>query len=334
MVQDVIDRLKTLQDVLSKKFRIEQEIKELPRTLSTKTELVNRMKKSYIEKNTKYDEVKARIRDLRTRMEEAERERERYEQQMDMIQTQREYEALDKEIREATEREQQLRKELQKEDKVLEEMSQELEREEGMIKEQEKELQEEQEKIETDTESKRQELAELEQEEQKLIPGLDEELLFKFERIIRSKEGEGIVPLKNGVCTGCQMILPNQFVNDVRKGQDILFCPYCSKIVFYVGDEESSEEETEAEGLADVISSFADQDEEGLDVEDVLDEEPLEIGSDDDESLEDDEPETENPEEEGFQREGVDEDEQEDYDYEESEEGQEAVDEGADEDNS
>jgi hypothetical protein len=316
MVQDVIDKLKALQNVLSKKFEIEQEIKDLPRSLSTKTELVNRMKKSYIEKNNRYDEVKARIRDLRLRMEEAEREREKYEQQMDQIQTQREYEALDKEIRDATEREQQLRKELQKEDKVLEEMSEELEREENMIKEQEKELQEEQEKIEQDTQSRRDELQKLEKEEQELIPGLDEELLFKFERIIRSKEGEGIVPLRNGVCTGCQMILPNQFVNDVRKGDEVLFCPYCSKIVFYVGDEEAEYAETEAEGLADVVSSFEDEDH-GLEVEDVLDEEPLEIGSGDDETVAEGETGDEDVQEEGFQEEGLEED---DDDYEDEDE--------------
>jgi len=285
MIQDVIDKLKALQDVLSKKFDIEKEIRNMPRALSTKTELVNRMKKSYIEKNNQYDETKARIRDLRARMEEAEGEREKYEQQMDLIKTQREYEALDKEIRDASEREQMLRKELQKEEKVLEEMSASLEREESLIKEQEDELEQEQEKIKSETEDRRHLLSDLEKEEKQLVPGLDEDLLFKFERIIRSKEGQGIVPLKKGVCSGCQMILPNQFVNEVRKGEDILFCPYCSKIVFYVGDDESTYAETEAEGLADVIDSFDDIEDDGLDLEDVLDEEPLDLREDDEDDV-------------------------------------------------
>jgi predicted nucleic acid-binding Zn-ribbon protein len=313
MIQDTIDKLKSLQDVLSRKFEIEEEIRDLPKALSTKTELLNRMKKSYIEKNNQYDETKQRITDLREKMEAAERERERYEQQMDLIQTQREYEALDKEIRDASEREQALRKELQKENKVLEEMSEELSREEKLIEQQEQEVAEEQDKIKDETEAKKQTLAELEADEQKLVPGLDEELIFKFKRIIRSKEGEGIVPLRKGVCTGCQMILPNQFVNDVQRGDQILFCPYCSKIVFYVGDEEAERTEEESESLADVVESFGD---ESLDIEDVLDEEPLEMGD----AEADEEIEEEEELEPDAEEEEIAEEEDEDYGEEETEE--------------
>ena len=69
---------------------------------------------------------------------------------------------------------------------------------------------------------------------------MDEEILFKFERIIRSKSGLGIVPVRRSVCTGCHMILPAQFENDVRTGESILFCPYCSRILFYSEEEDSS----------------------------------------------------------------------------------------------
>jgi len=254
-VNEVIERLKTLQDVLSEKYRVENELRDIPKSLSTKQELLDRLKKQYIEKNQEYESTKRRLNDIRLRMEEAEREREQYEQQMGQIKTQREYEALDKEIQDASDREQTLRRELQREEKVLEEMRHSLEREESMISEQEKELEEEQSRIESDKRSKEDHLANLAKQEKELTPGLDEELLFKFDRIIRSKEGEGIVPLRKGVCSGCNMILPRQFVNEVRQGQDIKFCLYCSKIVFFAEDEAgvASEDETEAfmEGLAD-----------------------------------------------------------------------------------
>ncbi len=303
VVQDVIERLRSLQSVLSEKFRIESEIQDLPRALSTKIELVSRLKRSYIEKNAHYEEIKNRIRDLRLQMEEAERDREKHEQQMDQIKTQREYEALDKEIREASEREQNLRKDVQREEKVLAETSAELEREEQMIQSQEQELSEEQEKIKQDIESREQQLAELEAEEKELTPGLEDDLLFKFERIIRSKEGEGIVSLRKGVCTGCQMILSNQFVNDVRRGDEIRFCPYCSKIVFYLGEDEALYQSNDSEGLVDLMDEFADMDdddelpgkrlseddEDSLDDTDVLDEEPLDLTSSDDDDIDDEE---------------------------------------------
>lgn len=56
MMQDVFSKLKSLQEVLSKKFEIEQEIRDIPKVLNTKTELLNRLKKSYVEKNGQVEE--------------------------------------------------------------------------------------------------------------------------------------------------------------------------------------------------------------------------------------------------------------------------------------
>lgn len=264
VIEDTIEKLKTLQDILSQKFTIQREIDDLPRTLATKKELVSRLKKSFLEKNDRYEETRRRVADLRVRLQEAESDREKYESQMDQITTAREYDALEKEIRDASEREQQMRRDLQREEKELQEQRQRLEREEAMIKTEEEELSTERAKIDSETTERKAILADLEKREQTTVPGLDEELLFKFERIIRSKAGEGIVPIKNGVCTGCQMILPNQFVNDVHMGQDILFCPYCSKIVFYPEDHDSEAlvgfSESDEEGLLDLVDDDFDDD--------------------------------------------------------------------------
>ena len=191
---------------------------------------------------------------LRQKLIDAENARETYEKQMDLIKTQREYEALDKEIKTAIEKEQQFRKDILKEEKTSEELAHALEREESMIKQQEEELKSEQQKIEKESKSREKLLKDLRKEEQQIIPGLDEEIVFKFERIIKSKAGLGIVPIKGDVCTGCHMLLPAQFVNDVRVGENIRFCPYCSRILFH---QETDQEalfinEEDAGSLADL----------------------------------------------------------------------------------
>lgn len=256
MMQEVFEKLRSLQDILSQKFDIEKEIEETPKILNTKMELLNRLKKSYLEKNDKVEKTRDHIKHLRIRLDDAERQREEYEKQMDLITTQREYEALDKEIRDATEKEQQLRKDVLREEKVLEELSESLGKDEKMIQLQEEEIAAEKEKIESENEEKKEQLKQLEKEENQIVPDLDSEIVFKFERIVRSKAGLGIVPIKNSVCTGCHMRLPDQFVNDVRSGEHILFCPYCSRILFYE-DIDTSEEligADEAGSLADLVS--------------------------------------------------------------------------------
>ena len=240
MMDGIFDKLRNLQDILSKKFKIENDINEIPKILATKIELLNRLKKSYIDKNDDFEKTKNRIKDLTNKMREAETQREKYEKQMDLIKTQREYEALDKEIKAASNLELELRQELQNQEKRLEEMKTSLEKEEIMIQKQEEEIKTEQSHIKQEKKEKNKSLLKLEKEESKITPGLDEEILFKFERIIRSKSGLGIVPIIDGICTGCHMILPPQFVNDVRIGKNIRFCTECSRILYF--KEENSEE--------------------------------------------------------------------------------------------
>ena len=106
-------------------------------------------------------------------------------------------------------------------------------------------------------------LGDLKAKEDKITPKIDQEILFKFERIIQ-RNSEGIVAVKNGVCTGCHMILPANFANEVREGENIKFCPYCSRILYY---EELSEDEAESYFDISAVGSLA-----GFDDDDLLDE--------------------------------------------------------------
>ncbi|MBB6479093.1 zinc ribbon domain-containing protein [Spirochaeta isovalerica] len=256
-MQSTFEKLQQLQDILSKKFDLEHEIHEIPRALAKKQELLNRLKKSYIESNEKFETTKSGLLELKRELAEAESLREDSEKKMDVISTQREYEALEKEIKSATEKEQFFRREIQKEERALEEMTEQLKKDEEMIAAEEQELKEENEKIQAESESKQVDLNQLLDEEKAIIPGMDEDILFKFERIIKNKSGLGIVPVNNGVCTGCHMMLPGQFVNDVRAGEGILFCPYCSRILYFGTQDELTDvvddEEEFVGGLADLV---------------------------------------------------------------------------------
>ena len=46
-MQEIFEKLQQLQKVLSRKFEIKKEIDEIPRALSTKTEMLKRLKQTY-----------------------------------------------------------------------------------------------------------------------------------------------------------------------------------------------------------------------------------------------------------------------------------------------
>lgn len=302
----IFEKLKELQEILVQKYELEAKVQEAPKQLSSQEELLSRLKKEYIEKNTEYETTKETVTSLKFDLDDAIRARENGEKGMDNITTHREYEALEKQIQEATNKENEIRKELQKEEKKLEDLNETLKSDEDMINSQEQDLNASKESLNKELQKINKEFESLKQKEDKITPDLDQEILFKFERIIQ-RNSEGIVAVRGGVCTGCHMILPAQFANIVREGDNILFCPYCSRILYH---EDVQEEESElyynleeAGSLADLDDDFSDEEENEEDIErdeeyedsdsefDTEDEDDLDDEDSDDDDLVDDDDE-------------------------------------------
>ncbi|MEN6476407.1 MAG: C4-type zinc ribbon domain-containing protein [Rectinema sp.] len=271
LMEEVFGKLQEYQGILTRRVEIEREIDEIPRALETQTELLSRIKKTYAEKHQEFEATEAKVRELKGSLAEAEGSREHAEKAMDGITTQREYEALNKEIRDSGDKEQSYRKDLQREERSLAEAEEELRKYESMIQSQESEIAEKTAKVNLDTTEKRNEIASLRDEEKKASEGIDSDVIFKFERIIRNKQGLGIVPVRGVVCTGCHMILPAHFVNEVRQGNKIIFCPYCSRVLFHQETPEDAGDvlsEIESGSLSDLEDYIGEGEEEAVDEND------------------------------------------------------------------
>ena len=257
MDNDVLEKLRALQDILARKNELETEILDAPKALTNQEELLEKLKSGYIDKNSEYEELRKCIAVLKADLFEAEQKREKAEKAMDNIETQREYEILQKEIDESTNKTEPIRKELQRLEGQFKILDTTIKQEEELIEQTEKELKENKSMLDSEVAEKQNKVEELKEEEKKLSPGLSDETMFKFDRIIKNKQGVGIVSIQGNVCMGCHMILPAQFVNEVRSGLDIKFCPYCSRILFYEESELTTEQEaffndSDMGGLADL----------------------------------------------------------------------------------
>jgi predicted nucleic acid-binding Zn-ribbon protein len=271
-MEKVLETLKTLKDILSEKISLEHKIQEIPKLLIKQEELLTRMKKTFVEKNLEYEKAKTAEAEYRNSLSDAESKREKAEKNMESISTQREYEALDKEIEDAAGKEQEFRNKLQRELRIISDLDEEIKQSQALIEQQEAELEERRKDIEKEVGSKEAQLNALSQTENDLASELnDPDVLFKFERIIRNKMGKGIVAIKGGVCMGCHMILPAQFANTVRQGEEIVFCPYCSRILFYEESEQSEEDLFNDEDSGS-LSDLDDMEEEDYDEDEEEDE--------------------------------------------------------------
>ncbi len=291
---EVFDNLKELQEILVQKYELEGKKNDAPKQLSNQEDLLAKTQKEFIEQKTTYDETQERVSQLKVQLDDAVKSREEGEKGVANSTTHREYEALEKQISEAKTLEEQLRKDLQREEKDLAELNDRLKNTEDLIKFQEKELNSSRDSLNNELNAYNDKLAKLKKEEDKVTKNINDiyskeenaelkaqEILFKFQRIIQ-RNSEGIVSVKNGVCTGCHMILPANFANEVREGEDINFCPYCSRILYY---EEVSEDQAEDYLSMGVAGSLAGLDEDFKDEDpDLIDDEEREESEYDDEN--------------------------------------------------
>jgi len=66
----------------------------------------------------------------------------------------------------------------------------------------------------------------------------DPEILKIYMRLLNNKKDRVLVPLENRACSGCHITLTAQHENQVRKGERLIFCEHCSRILFWQQSEE------------------------------------------------------------------------------------------------
>ncbi len=59
-------------------------------------------------------------------------------------------------------------------------------------------------------------------------------ILGRYEFIRSRIEHPVIVPVAEGICGGCHIRIPPQSFNELQKGKQILGCPNCQRIIFWV----------------------------------------------------------------------------------------------------
>jgi hypothetical protein len=84
----------------------------------------------------------------------------------------------------------------------------------------------------------KQQTAELEQtkiEREQLYNGLPKTASAVFNRIsTRIKNGIAVAEVKNGACSACFMALRPQMFAEIRRGEEIILCESCNRILYFV----------------------------------------------------------------------------------------------------
>jgi len=231
--------------------RIEETSKkrdECPIRMASLDNEVRKAEASMNELEEKLEAVKKERRQVERDIEDLEARKKKSQAKLSSVSTNKEYRAALKEIEELD------RNRSLFEDKALELMEQ-VEQLEGEIGAAAKGLEELKKRTEADKRAIQQEMKNLDEclddlvkEREQLCAKVDRELLSRYNMLRERRGGLAVSPVISGVCQTCHMGIPPQKFNELIRGDSLMSCPNCQRIIYWGEDEKLKSESGGAKG--------------------------------------------------------------------------------------
>src|SRR6056297_1089331 len=204
-----IVRLKeVLYEVEKKKTKLASRLKQFAAALKGNSEQLEKLEKNCLDSENEIKVVDARI----IKSNETLRN----------VTTNKEYQVLLREVDDNKKRKDALETELLQ-------IMEEREKSQAIVDETTKEYQQ----IEEQTTKDRKLLGEYLESQKEIGASLDPKLLDRFKRISKMNQGSAVAQAQDQVCLGCFMNIPPQLYIEVQRGSKLIFCPQCSRILYY-----------------------------------------------------------------------------------------------------
>lgn len=236
-MKDKIGDLIVLQDCDNKIREIMNKRDEGPLRVKKLAEELDVVARKFQEKNDRLNLLKKDSRKIEQEIQELEEKIEKSNIKLSLIKSNKEYKAVLKEIEDLK------HVKFQTEDKAIQVMEEieELEKICSENKEKEAELRKafesDKEEIERELEALEEELKILDAKRDTFTHAIDQDLLRKYLYLRDHKAGQAISPVLGGVCQICHMNIPPQTFNELIRGDSLMTCTNCNRIIYWAEDE-------------------------------------------------------------------------------------------------
>ncbi len=226
-----------LQSVITEKLNLENQREMIPQSLREDESALKKASEILSGYEEDIRQAESEEKSLAIQYADADHESSEYQKLMETLSTQREFEAMTKQMNDAEARARSLLTARKAKDEQIKDLR-------GRIEEQTEEVNTLTQKVDEKKAVVEAELADIDRKISALdseidsVKGdvIDEDFFSRFYNIAKKKNGEGLVPVKGQVCMGCNTVLPMQFVIDLRLKQlkdEVDTCPYCSRLIYF-----------------------------------------------------------------------------------------------------
>lgn len=220
-IQQIDSQLKEVHELKGDLPALVADLQAKVDTLSAKVkELNSAVKKAKIDR----DSADVEIIDLAEKAE-------KYKEQQLQVKSNKQYDALTREIESAEERSKKLVKEMEVLEGKMQLAKTDSEALSGQLEELTVELKEKEKELKLVNKEHEQEESKLRHDREKLLVRIPKEAYERYDRIKNAKDGVAIVLVKRDACGGCYSRVPPQKLLELRQTERFFMCEHCGRIL-------------------------------------------------------------------------------------------------------
>jgi len=232
-VEGQLRLLVTLQELEVAIKRFEEAIEAKPRELDPLTRALDEAQATVTKHRKELEDIDKQRRQLEAEITQEQYNLQKAQRKLLEVKTNKEYAAMLVEI-------DTLKQKISaREDKVLQLMEvaelrkQQVQDLDQRVKEEEQRLTEGRRKNEAELAVLQRLVAERRQNREAALQQLDRPVVELYIRLLNSRKGLAVVGIKNGACGGCSLTLPPQLIQEVRRGDRLITCSHCQRILYW-----------------------------------------------------------------------------------------------------
>jgi len=218
--------------------RVDSNLDELHELKGDLPHLVEVLEKKLQEKDALRKSLEATVKNAQVRRDEIDLEIvstkqkiEKYKEQQFQIKTNKQYDALTREIDLSQERVKTLEKEMETIEGKTANARTDLETLTPELQDLRKELKERQAELDHVNKEHEDEELKLKHEREKLIVRIDKSDIKSYERVRKALGGKAVVAVRRNACGGCFKRVPPQVSVELRKNSRLMICEHCGRLL-------------------------------------------------------------------------------------------------------
>jgi len=215
----IIENERKLVSTPKKIEKMDHDIKTMHEKVSKEKEILEEFEKERKRKEKELELEKEKIKKFESRLYE--------------VKTNKEYQALLKEIETAKQANDKEEEEIIEIMVKIEDLKKDFESTSKLLKEKEKVAEVEKKKLLSEMDLVDKTINELKQQRDNLLSVVNKTLRETYNMLISRRGGMAVVNVKNGVCLGCFMNIPPQLFIEVTKNNRLILCPSCNRIFYF-----------------------------------------------------------------------------------------------------